>query len=739
MNTIVDTVNVWGTSVLRQAWPTLWQSSLLVGVVLVIDLVTRRRLRPAIRYALWLVVLLKLVLPPSLALPSGVGWWLRPAAAPPSTQVRATYAETPAAAPMTPVYSTAELSGVVPPTPQRWPVPALASVTWVSVSLGLLGWMLVRWWQSARDVRRAAPAADELLQLLEQAKRMANLRSVVRLRVTERLLSPVVYGWFRPVVVLPRTLIERLSASQLRAVLLHELFHIRRADVWVNCVQALLQVLYWWHPLLWLANSRLRRLREEAVDDSVMLALRDEAENYAPTLLEVAKLALRRPLAALGLVGILESRSSLRQRVERLLDYHAPRKAGLTIGAVFSVIAFAALAVPMGQAPAGSSAGGTAIEGSAAAAPPLAANSDAGPKAGNALPTTNAPPLYTRVFKVDASFLSSLSPAKPANVTNELGHEALTQALRALFARLGVDTLQPPKAIFYTLGEQTLFVKATLPELDQIEKALAKVTTLSEVTDAPPQIHIRTRFIEVPEDVLTNSDWRASNSGGGGNPASPAILTSLRARAVLKTIQENPDCKLLSEGAVTTLSGRQVQLQTVDLQTIVTGIAPRALTPPGVTGGGQYVITTNFPFGPTIDLFAYVTNGGYAVHLTLMPSLVEFLGYDEPTNAVTIYVDGQEQKTTFPQPHLRIRSLTNSATVGDGQTLVVGDLSSKGIAFTDADWSPPKQASTRDSASPPGATSPGQSKHLLVFVTPTLIDPAGNRLHPDDEVPPPAR
>ena len=86
----------------------------------------------------------------------------------------------------------------------------------------------------------------------------------------------------------------------MRAVLLHELIHLRRRDVWVNFLQALLQIFYWWHPLVWLANARIRRVREEAVDDAVMLALRDEAEAYAPTLLEVAKLALNRPLASLG-------------------------------------------------------------------------------------------------------------------------------------------------------------------------------------------------------------------------------------------------------------------------------------------------------------------------------------------------------------------------------------------------------------------------------------------------------
>ena len=164
-------------------------------------------------------------------------------------------------------------------------------------------------------------------------------------------MSPAVCGLFRPVILLPQSLVQKLPPAQLRAVLLHELTHLRRGDVWVNCAQALVQIVYWWHPLLWLANARIRRVREEAVDDAVMLALRDEAETYAPTLLEVAKLAFHRPLASLGLVGILESRSALRQRIERLVNFRAPRKAGLTIASLLGILAFTALAVPMGAAP----------------------------------------------------------------------------------------------------------------------------------------------------------------------------------------------------------------------------------------------------------------------------------------------------------------------------------------------------------------------------------------------------
>jgi hypothetical protein len=212
-------------------------------------------------------------------------------------------------------------------------------------------WLTLRWRQVVGDVKCATPVPAWLGELFDEVKYSTSLRCTVHLRWTDQAMSPAVCGLFRPVILLPQSLVQKLPPAQLRAVLLHELTHLRRGDVWMNCAQALAQIVYWWHPLLWFANARIRRVREEAVDDTVMLALRDDAETYAPTLLELAKLAFHRPRASLGLVGILESRSALRQRIERLVNFHAPRKAGLTIASVLGILAFTALAIPMGAAP----------------------------------------------------------------------------------------------------------------------------------------------------------------------------------------------------------------------------------------------------------------------------------------------------------------------------------------------------------------------------------------------------
>ena len=86
MSQFIEILNHYGKVAVYFAWPMLWQSSALIAVLFVADFALRRQVRAAVRYALWLVVLLKLLLPPSLALPTGVAWWLFPAAAPANPQ-----------------------------------------------------------------------------------------------------------------------------------------------------------------------------------------------------------------------------------------------------------------------------------------------------------------------------------------------------------------------------------------------------------------------------------------------------------------------------------------------------------------------------------------------------------------------------------------------------------------------------------------------------------------------------
>jgi beta-lactamase regulating signal transducer with metallopeptidase domain len=848
MNTLIETLNRFGENALHFAWPMLWQSSVLIAVLLVIDFALRRHVRAAVRYALWLVLLVKLLLPPSLALPTGVAWWLFPAVAhanPQTTRFVVSYGAD--AAPSLPPQPA---PAFMPPRP---PMSAAAwtILAWSTISVGLLGWMTARWRQVVCDVKRAAPAPAWLSELFEEAKDSTGLRRIVRLRVTDQAMSPAVCGLFRPVILLPQSLVEKLPPPQLRAVLLHELTHLQRGDVWINCLQALVQIVYWWHPLLWLANARIRRVREEAVDDAVMLALRDDAETYAPTLLEVAKLAFHRPLASLGLVGILESRSALRQRIERLVNFHAPRKAGLTFVSLCGICIFSAAALPMGEAPphlsdaskiAPPAFSGTTNKPASSAdastnlmhtgagreviyskldrirfdkvswpdglplsevlrnlsaqtrlcdpdkkginftfqtnAPAASAATASTDGATTINPTTGLPESTPAGVAMDASsigvkltltdirladlldaivlvadhpikytvldngivFSTRNGPEFPlletrtfkveknefyASLQKQTGLQTnVSAAMRQLLSNVGVE-LSPPKMIFYNDRLSLLFVRATDQDLDAVEKAVMSLNY------PPTQIHIKARFVTVPNKGFVALAMLTNNTAG----LITGILTAENAQTTLRLLETKPGFEILAEPEVTTIVDRQTQMRATEIISVMNGINPQARLSPGVSATNVMHIVP-LETGPVLDVFPHLMDDGYTLSLNVTASVTEFTGYDErgKTNIATVYVEGRKQQVNIPMPQITTRALKTDVRVRDGQTVVLGGLISSQVQ-TIKDTEPISGSSL---AGEPGFREQTirtfQKKQLLVLITATLVDPAGNRIHSDDEM-----
>src|SRR5215469_5649928 len=132
MNECVETLNRWGESFSAFAWPMLWQSSLLITVIFAFDLMFARRIRASVRYALWMVVLVKLLLPPALSLPTGATWWLwRPHPV----------VETPAVEDYTVSFgnSVPEASWPAVTVPAVEPSPNLSGDAWVFLALVAMG------------------------------------------------------------------------------------------------------------------------------------------------------------------------------------------------------------------------------------------------------------------------------------------------------------------------------------------------------------------------------------------------------------------------------------------------------------------------------------------------------------------------------------------------------------------------------------------------------------------------
>jgi general secretion pathway protein D len=219
---------------------------------------------------------------------------------------------------------------------------------------------------------------------------------------------------------------------------------------------------------------------------------------------------------------------------------------------------------------------------------------------------------------------------------------------------------------------------------------------------------------------------------------------------VIHALEQRDGADTLNESQVTTLSGRQAQIQVVDLKYIVTGSGVQngqGGSQAGGTGGngstiqqqGQQAViptTSAVPLGPTLDVIPYVGADGYTIQMTLIPTITEFLGYDDPGQFIiqAQLGTGAPLTSTLPLPHFRVRQVTTTTIVWDGQTIVLGGLISENVSRI-KDKIPVLGDLPLLGRFFRNESNQSQKKNLLIFVTPTIIDPAGNRVNSDEELP----
>ena len=153
-------------------------------------------------------------------------------------------------------------------------------------------------------------------QLLAELSLRFQLRRPVELREHREAIVPLTWGLFWPVVLLPRKSREWAQPMK-RSVLLHELAHVRRADVACQLLGRIACTLFWFHPLAWYVLRQLRQEGEQACDDAVIRS-GEKSSDYAEQLLQVAHLCCVRRGLSMG-VAMAEG-NSLEVRVRSLFD-----------------------------------------------------------------------------------------------------------------------------------------------------------------------------------------------------------------------------------------------------------------------------------------------------------------------------------------------------------------------------------------------------------------------------------
>ena len=189
------------------------------------------------------------------------------------------------------------------------------------------------------------------IRLLIRDSVATDIAAPVAVRASPGLTEPGVAGWMRPLLLLPEGFAERLSPSEMEAILAHELCHVRRRDNLLVSIHMIVEAIFWFHPLVWWIGARLIEERECACDEDVV-SRGNAPDLYAEALVKVCRWSTESPTACVaGVTG-----GNLKRRIEQIMNARDvpglsfAKKAALTVAG--AVVLMAPVLVGIADAPA---------------------------------------------------------------------------------------------------------------------------------------------------------------------------------------------------------------------------------------------------------------------------------------------------------------------------------------------------------------------------------------------------
>ncbi len=231
----------------------------------------------------------------------------------------------------------------VPSSPAAPPPQAVRPISWLIcwiVGAGLCSWPVLLGLRELRAVRRDARPWKRGRHLVEALSRDLSLGRHVEIALHPVVSGPITYGIVRPMIVMPADVEEWADEDVTRAIV-HELEHVRRADWFTLCLARAICVVYWFHPLVWIARRRLELEAERACDDAVLRMQSSTPDTNATAYADqLVGLARRLSTESHSPLVAMASRRDLATRVRALLDDGQARGRAGTI-AMTSVCAIA--------------------------------------------------------------------------------------------------------------------------------------------------------------------------------------------------------------------------------------------------------------------------------------------------------------------------------------------------------------------------------------------------------------
>lgn len=314
-------------------------ASVLIAFVLFIQFACRTRLSASWRYGLWTLVLLRLIFP---VFPQSEISLFNYARVEPIVNISIPYpspvegSDVPIPGPRRlnrPDSTPFSIDSAAPSleakqTQPMWSMRRVLGVVWavgvftLGLRLFLTNLMFARRLKYGVEIQDASVVA-----LFKECSASLGVSKSVRLLQTSAVETPALWGLFRTSLLLPPGLVESYSRDELRYIFLHESAHLKRLDMPVNWLVLIANVVHWFNPFVWFANTRLRADREMACDCLVLSRFEENRnEPYGKTIVGLMQ-GISRPAAVPSLVGIIEDNHEMKRRISMIACYkHRPQR-----------------------------------------------------------------------------------------------------------------------------------------------------------------------------------------------------------------------------------------------------------------------------------------------------------------------------------------------------------------------------------------------------------------------------
>lgn len=199
---------------------------------------------------------------------------------------------------------------------------------WLFGVLFMLVWLLYTYIKINKLIKNyETQIGEDIYTILEECKMKIGMNRKVVLVLQNLISSPSIYGLFRPKILVTKDILK-MNKQELSFIFHHELMHLKRGDLFVNCILLLIQAFHWFNPFVWFFFKKIRQDMELATDEKLLSSLASEdRKEYGKALITVAENINNQKLTP-KLLGIVDDKQGIANRIRliKMMDIFKKQK-----------------------------------------------------------------------------------------------------------------------------------------------------------------------------------------------------------------------------------------------------------------------------------------------------------------------------------------------------------------------------------------------------------------------------